>query len=126
MDDFKILTEDELAALSSKDRREYQKQLRAYNNEKMVHDIVNQPNEVDSSTSSSDTTIVAETAPTKEKSKAGRKAIDDAEKKQQVMLTIEASSKAKLEGVDKKNFKKLLGRYIDKNIDEIVEAIEKL
>ena len=126
MDDFKILTEDELAALSSKDRREYQKQLRAYNNEKMVHDIVNQPNEVDSSTSSSDTTIVDEPAPTKEKSKAGRKAIDDAEKKQQVMLTIEALSKAKLEGVDKKNFKKLLGRYIDKNIDEIVEAIEKL
>ena len=42
------------------------------------------------------------------------------------MLTIEAESKLKLEGVDKKNFKKLLGRYIDKNIDEIVEAIEKL
>ena len=92
----------------------------------MVHDIVNQPNEVDSSTSSSNTTIVDRPSPIKGKSKVGRKAIDDAEKKQQVMLTIEASSKARLEGVDKKNFKKLLGRYIDKNIDEIVEAIEKL
>lgn len=127
MEDFKILTEDELAALSNKERREYLKQKREYDNKKLVTETANQEVEVVPAATPSETITITEPAPVpKKKSNAGRKAIDDADKKQQIMLTIEAESKLKLEGVDKKNFKKLLGRYIDKNIDEIVEAIEKL
>lgn len=127
MDDFKILTEDELAALSNKERREYLKQKREYDNKKLVTETVNQEVEVVPSATLSETITKTDpvSAPVK-KSNAGRKAIADAEKKQQIMLTIEAESKLKLEGVDEKNFKKLLGRYIDKNIDKIVEAIEQL
>ena len=127
MEDFKILTEDELAALSNKERREYLKQKREYDNKKLVTETVNQEVEVVPAATPSETITTTEPAPaSKKKSNAGRKAIPDAEKKQQIMITIEAESKLKLEGVDKKNFKKLIGRYIDKNIDEIVEAIEKL
>lgn len=128
MGDFKILSENDIEALSSKERREYQKKLKEYNNSKMVNDIINQDSEeisVDSAQNRNmtDTTKVTNT---KKKSNAGRKAIDAAERKQQIMLTIEANSKNKLESVDPRNFKKYLGRYIDKNIDEIVEAIKKL
>lgn len=127
MEDFKILTEDELATLSNKERREYLKQKREYDNKKLVTETANQEVEVVPAATPSETITTTEPAPVpKKKSNAGRKAIADADKKQQIMLTIEAESKLKLEGVDEKNFKKLLGRYIDKNIDEIVKAIEKL
>ena len=46
MEDFKILTEDELAALSNKERREYLKQKREYDNKKLVTETVNQEVEV--------------------------------------------------------------------------------
>ena len=126
MDEFRVLSEDELAALTSKERREYQKQLKEYNNKKMVEEIVNQGNEDISKAVTPNIPPDNPPEPTKKKSNAGRKAIAASEKKQQIMITIEADSKAKLESVDTKNFKKLLGRYIDKNIDSIVKAIEQL
>ena len=145
MDDFKYLSEEELANLSAKERRDYLKQKKEYENQKMVKDVLNesventpltQINEVLESLVKEpmtetitpaiiEVTKVSANTPVK-KSNAGRKKISDLEKKQQIMLTIEPESKHKLEAVDSKNFKKLLGRYIDKNIDVIVEAIEKL
>lgn len=145
MDDFKYLSEEELANLSAKERRDYLKQKKEYENQKMVKDVLNeiventpltQINEVSEPSvkepiietitpASIEVTKVSSNTSVK-KSNAGRKKISDSEKKQQIMLTIEPESKNKLEAVDSRNFKKLLGRYIDKNIDAIVEAIEKL
>ncbi len=66
------------------------------------------------------------TKPKGKKSNAGRKSMDADKKKQQIMLTIKADSLSRLKEVDEADFKKLLGRYIDKNIDEIVIELEKL
>ena len=145
MEDFKYLSEDELTTLSAKERREYLKKKKEFENQKMVKDVLKESvenipipriNEIPkpsikepiSETISPSVTEISNSstnAPVK-KSNAGRKKISDSEKKQQIMLTIESESKNKLEAVDSRNFKKLLGRYIDKNIDAIVEAIEKL
>lgn len=129
MDNFKVLTETELESLSSKERREYQKQLKEYNNRKMVEEIVHQTNDDDTKTP----TVAPSTQVSKstvssspKKSNAGRKKIDASEKKQQIMLTIEADTKAQLETFDEKKYKKLLARYIDKNIDAIINAMEQL
>lgn len=116
MEEFKPLNDDELDALSSKERREYLKKKRAYENEKLVNETVNQSTE----------SVPVVAPPPKKKSNVGRKSIAASEKKQQIMLTIEAASKTRLESVDEKNYKKLLARYIDKNIDDIVKAIEQL
>ena len=127
MDTFKILSEEELAALSNKERREYLKQKREFDNAKLVTETANQESEeasVKIAPASVEKTATANFH--QKKSNAGRKAISAAEKKQQIMLTIEAGTKNKLEAVDSKNFKKLLARYIDKNIDTIVKEIEKL
>ncbi|MCR5357180.1 MAG: hypothetical protein K6E63_07225 [Lachnospiraceae bacterium] len=62
---------------------------------------------------------------TPKKSNAGRKAIPDEEKKKQITLTIKPESSAALSECDA-DYKKLLSRYIDKNIDTIVEELKKL
>lgn len=59
------------------------------------------------------------------KSNAGRKAIPDEEKKKQIALTIKPESLNALSECDA-DYKKLLSRYIDKNIDTIVEELKKL
>ena len=64
-------------------------------------------------------------APKKKKSNAGRKKIDPDKQRQQAMLTLAPETMEKLSEFGK-NYKKLLNRYIDKNIDEIVEALKKL
>lgn len=64
-------------------------------------------------------------APKKKKSNAGRKKIDPGKQRQQAMLTLAPETMEKLSEFGK-DYKKLLNRYIDKNIDEIVEALEKL
>ena len=70
MGDFRILTDDELVALSSKERREYQRSLKEYNNKKMVLDIVNQENEVTEApkeeSSMSEVVVVKEESPAAE------------------------------------------------------------
>ena len=67
----------------------------------------------------------AETKAPKKKSNAGRKKIDPGKQRQQAMLTLAPETMEKLSELGK-DYKKLLNRYIDKNIDEIVEALEKL
>ena len=127
MDTFKILSEEELAALSNKERLEYLKQKREFDNAKLVTETANQePEEASVKIAPASVEKTATANFHQKKSNAGRKAISAAEKKQQIMLTIEAGTKNKLEAVDSKNFKKLLARYIDKNIDTIVKEIEKL
>lgn len=130
MDDFKILTEEEFQALPPKKRRDYLKQKKEHDNNKMVENNMNP--DTDEDPISSVESVIAETPITyssktsEKKSNAGRKKIEDSQKKQQIMLTIEAESKSRLESVDERNYKKLLARYIDKNIDEIVNAIKQL
>lgn len=116
MEEFKPLNDADFAALSSKARREYLKKKREYENAKLVTETVNQSTEF----------VPVVVTPSRKKSNVGRKSIAASEKKQQIMLTVEAASKAKLESVDEKHYKKLLARYIDKNIDDIVKAIEQL
>ncbi len=62
---------------------------------------------------------------TAKKSNAGRKAKKDSEKKKQIVLTIKPESMEALAASDP-DFKKLLSRYIDKNIDSIVEVLKGL
>lgn len=121
----KVLTEEELATLSSRERREYQKQLRSMYNQEAVKNVSEQDEQVEipHPTPPQASTPMEEK---KKKSNAGRKPIADSEKKQQLMITLEAESKRMLESVDSKNYKKLLSRYIDKNIDTIVNAMKQL
>ncbi len=124
MEDFRVLTEDEFEKLSSSERRRYTKQLKEYNSQKLVGDVVNQDEE-----ESPKTHITTNTSKERKKvkGKVGRPKIENPnEKKQQITLTIEPETKEKLESVNPKLFKKLLGRYVDKNIEEIVDAIKKL
>ncbi len=59
------------------------------------------------------------------KKKAGRKAMKESEKKKQIVLTIKPETMKALEEVDP-DFKKLLNRYLDKDINQIVEILKKL
>ena len=59
------------------------------------------------------------------KSNAGRHAKKESEKKKQIVLTIKPESLEALAASDP-DFKKLLSRYIDKNIDSIVEVLKGL
>lgn len=126
MDDFKFLTEEELQALTPRKRREYLKQKKEYDNTTMIETTLNPDADNEPIFTISGTSTIHSTNSSKKKSNAGRKKIDDSQKKQQIMLTIEAESKSKLEAVDKRNYKKLLARYIDKNIDEVINAIRQL
>ena len=58
------------------------------------------------------------------KKKPGRKSMAEDEKKQNLTITIEHSTMQRLVELDKKNFRKFLARYIDKNIDEILEQMK--
>ena len=118
----KVLTEEELATLSSRERREYQKQLRSMYNQEAVKNVSEQV-EIPHPTPPQASTPMEQK---KKKNHAGRKPIADSEKKQQLMITVEAESKRMLESVDAKNYKKLLSRYIDKNISTIVNAMKQL
>lgn len=120
MEEFVYLTDEELEGLSNNDRRDYLKRKKNYENQKMVQDVLDQD---DPSTPSKET---VNTPKRKGSSNAGRKKVAPAKKKQQIMLTIKPDSLEKLKDVDEDDFKKLLGRYIDKNIDEIVSELEKL
>lgn len=116
----RVLTDEELARLSNKDRREYLRQRRSTNNQELLKNIHSSEQELQN------ISFQSTELQHKKKSNAGRKKIDDSEKKQQLMITIEAESNRKLQSVDKKNYKKLLSRYIDKNIDSIVDAMQQL
>lgn len=118
----RVLSEEELAALSSRERREYQKQLRSIYNQEAVKNVSEQV-EIPHPTPPQASTPMEQK---KKKNNAGRKPLADSEKKQQLMITVEAESKIKLQSVDEKNFKKLLSRYIDKNVDAIVNAMKQL
>lgn len=61
----------------------------------------------------------------KKKSNAGRKKMEPGKQRQQAMLTLAPETMEKLSELGK-DYKKLLNRYIDKNINMIVEALEKL
>ena len=143
MDGFKVLNADELAALPSKERRDYQKRLKEYNNRKMVADILDQePERNDEVLTPKALTPETESEPEKPKkntqsattvpSKNGAtkkqqipKKTEESKKKQQITLTITSESKARLEGADADNYKRILSRYVDRNIDTIVEFIEE-
>lgn len=66
-------------------------------------------------------------APTKpaKKSNAGRKAKKESEKKKQIALTLKPETVVALESSDP-DFRRLLSRYIDKNINAITKAIKSL
>ena len=59
------------------------------------------------------------------KSSVGRPALKESEKKKQIVLTIKPETMKALAACDP-DFKKLLSRYIDKNIGSIVEALKSL
>ena len=92
LDEFKLLTEDELTALSSKDRREYLRKKKAYENEKLVHETVesasmSEPIVVNSPKATAEPEPISISAPEK-KSNAGRKKMDSDKKKKQMVLTL--------------------------------------
>ncbi len=116
MEDFKILTEEELAALTSSQRRDYLKKKKEYDNKALVHGTLAESND--------DPAPVHKVV--SERKQAGRKPIPPDQKKQQIHLTVEASTKRALEEFAKRDYARLLSRYIDNNLETIMDAMKRI
>ena len=122
MDEFKILSEEELGALSNQQRREYLKAKREHDNKQLFERTLD--SEPERTKSVEDLPTPSHVSEVRKKSNAGRKKKDEKDKKKQMVLTLSpATYERLLEWAESKprTAPNYVSEFVEEHLNEIIK-----
>ncbi len=122
MDEFKILSEEELGALSNQQRREYLKAKREHDNKQLFERTLD--SEPERTKSVEDSPTPSHVSEVRKKSNAGRKKKDEKDKKKQMVLTLSpATYERLLEWAESKprTAPNYVSEFVEEHLNEIIK-----